>query len=282
MRGDGEDAVVVGRIEPLDLAAQPAPERFEACRPPRDRPGQRRQDAPASVEQLGAKAASDRNSRCRRPDAPARSGRGTAGAAPWRSITACFTEPTSDTMQPGFRLGAMVRVASPQAPTGVQTITRSASRRRRRGRCRNDRPASSWLAVSAVSARRVAATIVPPGRPGGRPARSSRRSGRCRSARSCRKAACPSTGPTRGLLDGGRAHRDERASEACTALTSASVPMVMRRCGQAVARRPCVGSARRSSASRWRRRHVPSSRTDQSRSCRRWAAGQAELKSARR
>ena len=43
------------------------------------------------------------------------------------STTACFTEPTSETMQPGLSAGAMMRVASPQAPTGVQTITRSAS-----------------------------------------------------------------------------------------------------------------------------------------------------------
>src|SRR5215831_11770856 len=43
------------------------------------------------------------------------------------SITACFTEPTSDTMQPGLSLGAIALATAPQAPTGVQTITRSAS-----------------------------------------------------------------------------------------------------------------------------------------------------------
>ena len=43
------------------------------------------------------------------------------------AITVCFTEPTSETMHPGLSLGAIVLVAWPQAPTGVQTMTRSAS-----------------------------------------------------------------------------------------------------------------------------------------------------------
>ena len=43
------------------------------------------------------------------------------------AITVCLTEPTSDTMQPGLSAGAIALAAGPQAPTGVQTITRSAS-----------------------------------------------------------------------------------------------------------------------------------------------------------
>src|SRR6266404_2928109 len=44
MRGDGEDAVVIDRIEPLDLAAQALPERFEHVDGDWIAAGQRRQD----------------------------------------------------------------------------------------------------------------------------------------------------------------------------------------------------------------------------------------------
>src|SRR5437764_4654068 len=43
------------------------------------------------------------------------------------AITVCLTEPASDTMQPGLSLGAIALATAPHAPTGVQTITRSAS-----------------------------------------------------------------------------------------------------------------------------------------------------------
>ena len=42
------------------------------------------------------------------------------------SITARLTEPTSVTVAPGFRNGAISRATSPIAPTGTQSITRSA------------------------------------------------------------------------------------------------------------------------------------------------------------
>src|SRR5215218_1484583 len=42
-------------------------------------------------------------------------------------MTEAFTEPTSDTMQPGFKPGLMASATVPQTPTGTQRITRSAS-----------------------------------------------------------------------------------------------------------------------------------------------------------
>ena len=38
-----------------------------------------------------------------------------------------FTEPTSDRIAPGFRCGPISLATAPQAPTGIETITRSAS-----------------------------------------------------------------------------------------------------------------------------------------------------------
>ena len=63
-------------------------------------------------------------------------------------------------MQPGFSLGAMARAASPQAPTGVQTITRSASSQAAARSVPQWSTSFRRLAASAVSARRVAATMV--------------------------------------------------------------------------------------------------------------------------
>ena len=41
-------------------------------------------------------------------------------------MTACLTEPTSVTVAPGFRCGAIVAATSPMAPTGTASTTRSA------------------------------------------------------------------------------------------------------------------------------------------------------------
>ena len=40
--------------------------------------------------------------------------------------TAALTEPTSETVAPGIRCGPISAATSPQAPTGTQTMTRSA------------------------------------------------------------------------------------------------------------------------------------------------------------
>ena len=47
---------------------------------------------------------------------------------PTASITACLTDPTSVTVAPGFRCGAMSAATAPIAPTGTASTTRSASR----------------------------------------------------------------------------------------------------------------------------------------------------------
>ena len=77
------------------------------------------------------------------------------------ATTACLTEPTSDTMAPGFSAGAMPAATAPHAPTGTQKMTRSAPRTAsaadRRGR-RRARPS----AVNALQrpAMRSHATMV--------------------------------------------------------------------------------------------------------------------------
>ena len=75
------------------------------------------------------------------------------------AITVCFTEPTSDTMQPGLSDEAIAAAAGPQAPTGVQTITRSASFTAAARSVPQWSASFSLLARAAVSALRVAATI---------------------------------------------------------------------------------------------------------------------------
>src|SRR5471032_2998500 len=76
------------------------------------------------------------------------------------AITVCFTEPTSETMQPGFSFAAIALVAAPQAPTGVQTITRSASSTAAARSVPQWSTSFSLLATAAVSGLRVAATIL--------------------------------------------------------------------------------------------------------------------------
>ena len=46
--------------------------------------------------------------------------------APTAAITARLTEPTSLTVAPGFRPGAISAATAPMAPTGTQRMTRSA------------------------------------------------------------------------------------------------------------------------------------------------------------
>src|SRR5476651_2497004 len=75
------------------------------------------------------------------------------------AITVCFTEPTSEMMQPGLSDEAIASVAGPQAPTGVQTITRSASLTAAARSVPQWSASFSLLASAAVSALRVAATI---------------------------------------------------------------------------------------------------------------------------
>ena len=59
---------------------------------------------------------------------------------PTAAITAPLTEPTSLTVAPGSRCGAISAATSPIAPTGTQRITRSA-------------PAAAAAALSRTSAR---------------------------------------------------------------------------------------------------------------------------------
>src|SRR5471030_2667945 len=76
------------------------------------------------------------------------------------AITVCFTEPTSEMMQPGLSDEAIASVAGPQAPTGVQTITRSASSTAAARSVPQWSTSFSLLASAAVSGLRVAATIL--------------------------------------------------------------------------------------------------------------------------
>ena len=137
MAGDRQHQIVMLGVHHLDLAAA-APARtacsFSTARGVGAR--RRRQDAPAAVEQL-AKPASG-------PDCsvPAM---GWAGmkctplrhdAGRHRAITAPLTEPTSVTIAPGFRCGAIAFASSPKAPTGVAQdhqigIAHAVGRRRR-------------------------------------------------------------------------------------------------------------------------------------------------------
>ena len=190
VRGDGEDAVVVGRIDAARPGC-PAPSRTpRACRP-------RRRRCRAAASGCSSGPRTGRRSAASGPEfsVPATGWAGTkctpAGmCGSMSAITACFTEPTSETMQPGLSAGR---------------DRRGRPRRRRRPACRRSpgrRPCTAaarsvpqWstsfsrLAVAAVSALRVAATIGWRGRACARRARSSRRSGRCRSGRSCRTSA---------------------------------------------------------------------------------------------
>src|SRR6185437_11638847 len=52
VRGDGEDAVVVRRVHPVHVAAEGPPERLELVGRGGIDAGQRRQDAPATLEQV--------------------------------------------------------------------------------------------------------------------------------------------------------------------------------------------------------------------------------------
>ena len=135
------------------------------------------------------------------------------------AITVCFTEPTSETMQPGLSLGAIAFATGPQAPTGVQTITRSAPSQAAARSVPQWSASFSLLASAAVSALRVAATML------------------LASPRFLRlerdRAADQADADQRDLVEHDGAHflaATKRASESRTAFTSASVPMVMRRC----------------------------------------------------
>ena len=115
--GDGEHQVVVLGRHDLDIGAERLPER-RAPSPTAAAsvPSARRQDAPAVLEQLGEAGvgagmlgAGDRVGR-------ARNGRRPADAAPSPRTTAPLTEPTSETMAPGFSAGA---ISAATAPAGA-------------------------------------------------------------------------------------------------------------------------------------------------------------------
>ena len=161
VRGDGEDAVVVGRVDALDLAAQRLPEGLELV----DGGGDRcRAAASGCASGPGTDRAArprGRNSRCRPPDGPARNARPRGCAAAMSAITVCFTEPTSETMQPGLSADAIALVGRPAgADRRADDHEVGVLARLRRDRCRNGRRASACWRAAAVSALRVAATIV--------------------------------------------------------------------------------------------------------------------------
>ena len=106
MAGDGEHEVVVLGAHDLDVGAAAPARRRSARRPPPGRAVGRRQDAPAVVEELGKAGvgagmlgAGDRMAGMKWTPA------GRCGCT--CAITAPFTEPTSETMAPGLRPGAI-------------------------------------------------------------------------------------------------------------------------------------------------------------------------------
>ena len=144
------------------------------------------------------------------------------------AITVCFTEPTSETMQPGLSAGAMRlggRAAGADRRADDHQVGVLAPRRR--GRCRNGRRASACWRVPPSPALRVAATI-------------DLASPRLRASSAIEPPIRPM--PISAILSNMRlglssCAGDEAGERAATGFTSASVPMVMRRMlGQAVAR----------------------------------------------
>ena len=102
-----------------------------------------------------------RNARCRRPGGRARSAPGSGRCGTTSRTTCALTEPTSVTIAPGARPGAMACATAPMAPGGVPRRPGRHPRPRRPGSvaARSQRPSSS--ARSRVSSLRAQATISP-------------------------------------------------------------------------------------------------------------------------
>ncbi len=126
--GDGEHQIVVLRRHHLDIGAEPAPEVAASARPPSGRCPAAASGCTSDCRTARRNRRRARNIPCRRRDAPARNEPPSADAAETCATTDALTEPTSETMAPGFSAGAIAFAASPEAPTGMQRMTQSASR----------------------------------------------------------------------------------------------------------------------------------------------------------
>ena len=103
-----------------------------------------------------------------------------------------LTEPTSDRIAPGLRCGPISLATSPLAPTGIETMTRSASFTACRvGLGHLLRKTEFGDALSRVRRARGGNDASWPRRTRAPRARSTRRSGRCRSARGARQWVRP-------------------------------------------------------------------------------------------
>ena len=184
MAGDRQNEIVMLGRHCFDIGAERAPE----CGEPLDRGGVgafgRGENAPAADEQVRQNRRPGPNARCPRPDAPGRNAHWRVDAGPMSRTIAPLTEPTSDTIALRLSGAARSRLAiSPQAPTGAQTMTRSA-------------PATAAAAVSTTWSANAEFGDASPRRRGpgtsrrfrarrpvrAPPARSTSRSGRRRSA----------------------------------------------------------------------------------------------------
>lgn len=154
MRDDRQNLVVVFGIHFIDARTERPPEILEPFQRLRIRARQRREDAPALAEKTGKPASG--------PDfsVPA-SGwpgmkctlSGICGAI--CAMTEALVEPTSVTMAPGFRCGAICSATAPDEPTGTETMTRSASLTACAADVVYSLPSASSSARFSVSALRV-------------------------------------------------------------------------------------------------------------------------------
>ena len=208
MDGDGEHQVVVLR-RPCSRRAAAAPARSASSlsTAAASAVGRRRQDAPAAVEQLGEAGfgagmlgAGDRVAGNEMHALAAHAGRTSR-------ITASLTEPTSVTGCARLRGRARSPLAtSPQAPTGVQRMTRSApSHGLGESVPQIDRPApAAWRGVARLGAARGPTILRGQAAAPHGAARATSRSARGRSARRARTSARVMTAPHWPLVELGQ------------------------------------------------------------------------------
>ena len=128
MAGDREHQVMVRRAHGLDIRPDRFPKRPHLGDRFRVRALGRRENGPAIDEQRGkarvrAGLLGPRDRMRRDQPGMRRQNRARAPRSP-----RALTEPTSDTIAPGFSAGAIARPISPFAPTGAHRMTQSASR----------------------------------------------------------------------------------------------------------------------------------------------------------